>query len=241
MQVLGLIPARSGSTRVPGKNIRPFAGGDPLIVRTIRTSLDSRLDRVILSTDSEDYADLGRRSGAEVPFLRPPELASANATALSVVRHCLKYLVETDGWVPDAVAYLQPTSPFRRSMQIDDGIALLEQSTADTVLSMEPVHQFPAFMWYIDTQGLPARLMPDMKRAERSQDQSTLYLESTTIVISRTGYLQAAPEDALIMNHDNLTPLLIDRESAVDINTEEDFAYAEFIAYQRLARTEEYK
>ena len=235
MYVLGIIPARAGSTRVPGKNIRPFAGGDPLIVRAIRAGLESGLDRVVLSTDSEEYADLGRRSGAEVPFLRPAEFASTEATAMSVVRHCLAHFELSEGLVPDAVAYLQPTSPFRTAGHIDDGIELLDKADADTVLSMEPVHQLPSFMWHIDEEGHHNRVTPDMKRPERSQDQPPFYLESTTIVISRTGYITAAADNALVMNHESLVPLVIDRESAIDINTEQDFAYAEFVAYQRRA------
>lgn len=232
MYVLGIIPARSGSTWVRGKNIRPFAGGAPLLVRAIQTSLESGLDRVILSTDSEEYADLGRRAGAEVPFLRPAKFANTQATAMSVVRHCLQHFDQSEDLVPDAVAYLQPTSPFRKARHIDEGISLLEAEDADTVLSMEPVRQFPSFMWHIDEAGQHTRVIPDMERPERSQDQLPLYLESTAIVISRTHYLSTSAEDALIMNHESLVPLVIDSESAIDINTEQDFAYAEFIARQ---------
>lgn len=234
MNVLGLIPARAGSTRVPGKNIRPFAGGDPLFVRTIRTCLGSRLNRVILSTDSEDYAALGRAAGAEVPFLRPAIFASTTASAMSVVKHCLQHLRDTEGYRPDAVAYLQPTNPFRTAVHIDQALELLADSEADTILTLAPVKQNPCFMWQAGSNGALRRLAPDLERPERSQEQPLFYVESAVVILSRTDYLETAPESALIMNHQSFRPLLIDDEAAVDINTELDFEYAELVAARRL-------
>ncbi len=233
MNVLGLIPARAGSTRVPGKNIRPFAGGDPLFVRTIRTCLASRLDRVVLSTDSEDYAARGRAAGADVPFLRPPAFASTTASAMSVVKHCLRYLRDSEGYRPDAVAYLQPTNPFRRAEHIDRAMDILEAGNALTVLTLAPAQNNPGFMWKFGPAGEFERAAPDIERPERSQDQPKIFVESAVVILTRTEYLEAAPETALIMSHENFMPLLIDEEAAIDINTELDFAYAELVAARR--------
>ena len=230
MNAIGIVPARSGSTRVVDKNVRTFGGGDSLLVRTIRTALRSNLARVIVSTDSDEYAALARDAGAEAPFLRPDELSGARATAMSVVQHCLDFLDETENAQPDAVAYLQPTSPFRKAEDIDAGLDLLQQKDVDTVLSLERVRQLPAYMWKQQPDGSLVRAIPDLDRSERSQDQPPFLVESACIIISRTRYLRdAAPED-LIMNHRNFAPLLIETETAIDINTEQDLAYAEFMA-----------
>jgi len=119
-RVLGIVLARGGSVRLPGKNIRPL-GGIPLISWTIRVALKARLDRLILSTDCEEIAEVGRREGAEVPFIRPPALATSEATSLDAVLHAL----DAVGGAEIAVL-LQPTSPFRRVHDIDAVLALVE-------------------------------------------------------------------------------------------------------------------
>lgn len=110
---LGIVPARAGSKGVPGKNIRPLAGR-PLIEYTARAARESGvLDRVVLSTDSAEIADAGRRCGLEAPFMRPPELAADDTPMLPVVRHAIDTLAAS-GWVADVIVLLQPTSPLRR-------------------------------------------------------------------------------------------------------------------------------
>jgi CMP-N,N'-diacetyllegionaminic acid synthase len=230
MNAIGIVPARSGSTRVVDKNVRTFGGGDSLLVRTIHTALRSNLDRVIVSTDSEEYAALARDAGAEAPFLRPDELSGPRSTAMSVVQHCLDFLGETENAQPDAVAYLQPTSPFRKAEDINAGLDLMQQEDVDTVLSLEQVRQLPAYMWKQQPDGTLVRAIPELDRSERSQDQPPFLVESACIIISRTGYLRNAALKDLIMNHQNFAPLLIETETAIDINTEQDFAYAEFVA-----------
>ncbi len=116
MTVLGLVPARGGSIRVPGKNLADV-GGRSLVERAVEGALAARLvDRVVVSTDDEAIASVARAAGAEVPFLRPASLATATAGDLEVIRHAL---AELDGAEPDAVALLRPTAPFRRVGTID--------------------------------------------------------------------------------------------------------------------------
>jgi CMP-N-acetylneuraminic acid synthetase len=134
MRVLGLVPARGGSKGVPRKNVRLLAG-KPLLQWTAEAALAAtRLDRVVLSTDDEEIADVGRRCGLDVPFLRPAELARDDTPTLPVVRHALSW-VEERGSRYDAVCLLQPTSPFRSARDIDACIELLEESTADAVVT----------------------------------------------------------------------------------------------------------
>jgi len=110
--VLGLIPARAGSKGLPGKNLRPLAGR-PLIVRTAEVARASGvIDRLVLSTDSAEIADLARGAGIEVPFLRPPDLAADDTPMFPVVRHAIDRVL-AGGSTPDVIVLLQPTSPLR--------------------------------------------------------------------------------------------------------------------------------
>jgi CMP-N,N'-diacetyllegionaminic acid synthase len=138
MRILGFIPARGGSKGVPGKNIRQL-GGKPLLYYTLASAKESRLlSRCILSTEDEAIARCGRELGADVPFLRPTELAQDDTPTLPVVQHVLKMLAEK-GESYDAVCLLQPTSPFRREMLIDDCIRKFTESGAHTLISVRKV------------------------------------------------------------------------------------------------------
>ncbi|MCI0730285.1 MAG: acylneuraminate cytidylyltransferase family protein, partial [Chloroflexi bacterium] len=135
MRVLGLIPARGGSKGVPRKNIRLLCG-KPLLQYTAESALAARrLSRVILSTEDEEIAEVGRRCGLDVPFLRPAELAQDDTAALPVVQHALRWLEAQGEWF-DAICFLQPTCPLRRAEDIDACITLLEERNADTVVSV---------------------------------------------------------------------------------------------------------
>src|SRR4051812_41980936 len=136
--VLGLVPARGGSKGVPGKNIRPLAGR-PLLEYTARVAQASGvIDRLVLSTDSSDIGDVGRRAGLEVPFLRPAALAADDTPMLPVVRHALDALAER-GWTPEILVILQPTSPLRRAEHIRDAVTMLREREADSVVSVVEV------------------------------------------------------------------------------------------------------
>src|SRR5690606_26912718 len=138
MRVLGLIPARGGSKGIPRKNIRLLCG-KPLLQYTVEAALGAvRLTRIILSTDDEEIAEVGRACGVEIPFLRPAELARDDTPTLPVVKHAVQWL-ETRGEYFDAICLLQPTNPLRRSEDIDNCIDLLERSHADAVVSVAPV------------------------------------------------------------------------------------------------------
>ena len=135
MRVIGVVPARGGSKGVSRKNIRSL-NGKPLLTYTAEAALRAtRLDRVILSTDDEEIAAIGRSSGLDVPFMRPQELATDTAPSIEVVRHALNAIAET-GEIYDAVCLLQPTNPLRRPQDIDNCIDLLESSGATSVVSV---------------------------------------------------------------------------------------------------------
>src|SRR5712691_3013598 len=138
IRVLGLIPARGGSKGVPRKNICMVAG-KPFLQYTAEAALGAlRLDRIVLSTEDDEIAEVGRRCGAEVPFLRPASLAQDTTPMLPVVQHAIRML-EAAGDHFDAVCLLQPTNPLRRASDIDDAIDLLERTQADSVISFVEV------------------------------------------------------------------------------------------------------
>jgi CMP-N-acetylneuraminic acid synthetase len=231
-EVLGLIPARSGSLGVPGKNIR-MLGGRPLLTWTVAAARASGLSRVVLSTDSAEYADIGRQAGAEVPFLRPDRLAGSDAKAIGVVQHALEFLRERDGWVPDAVLYLQPTSPFRSSADIDRGLALLAGSAADSVLSFVETADHPSFVYWRDGDQL-SPVLSDQPPVERRQDLRTAMIANCAVMGSRTSwFLRPGAAEGFIVNLDSFVPQFVNADAAVDINTERDFLIAEIIAAER--------
>lgn len=155
MEILAIIPARSGSKSVPDKNIR-IVGGKPMLVHSIEHALSSKLvTRVILSTDSEKYAQIGRDAGAQVPFLRPAEYATDTATDLEVFEHALTWLKEHENYVPDIVVQLRPTYPIRNPRDIDAMINMLvECPEADSVRSIAPASEIPYKMWVFEEDFL---------------------------------------------------------------------------------------
>ena len=146
--VLAVVQARAGSKGIPGKNIRPLLG-KPLMAWMIAAARRAqRIDRLILSTDSPEYAQIGRSCGAEVPFLRPKEWATDSATDLQVMTHALKWLEEEEGYEPDVVVRLQPTNPTFPAELIDRGIEmLLAERDADSLRPVTPSPKHPFKMW----------------------------------------------------------------------------------------------
>ncbi|MGE5462296.1 MAG: cytidylyltransferase domain-containing protein, partial [Syntrophothermus sp.] len=147
-EILALIPARGGSKGIPRKNIRNFAGY-PLIAWSIAAARQSELvTRVIVSTDDAEIASVAREGGAETPFLRPAELAQDQTTDLPVFEHALQWLEENEGYRPEIVVQLRPTSPIRPKGMIDNAIRLLlAHVDADSVRGVVPAGQNPFKMW----------------------------------------------------------------------------------------------
>ncbi len=148
MEILALIPARSGSKSVPDKNIRMIAG-KPMLAWSIGHALGAgHITRVIVSTDSEEYAEIARKYGAEVPFIRPAEYATDTALDIDVFRHALKWLDENEGYRPDIIVQLRPTYPKRRVSDIEAMITMLiDHPEADSVRSVAPATEIPYKMW----------------------------------------------------------------------------------------------
>jgi CMP-N,N'-diacetyllegionaminic acid synthase len=153
-KVLALIPARSGSKSIPDKNVR-LVGGKPLIAWSIEYARASELvDRTIVSTDSEAYAQIAREYGAEVPVLRPPELAGDLSTDLECFQHMAQWLKRHEGYVPDLCVHLRPTYPLREAGRLDDMLRMLaDRPDADSVRTVTEVIHPPYKMWHCDDAG----------------------------------------------------------------------------------------
>lgn len=184
-KVLGLIPARGGSKGIPQKNIR-LLGDKPLIAWTIDEAKKSRyIDRLVVSTDNEEIAKIVRDWGGEVPFIRPAELATDAARAIDVVQHAFDMLPNYD-----AVAYLQPTSPFRTIEDIDGAIKLWTE-TRDTVVSVTEVSKSPYWMYGLNGEGRLRELLPRPDRTANRQDLPKVYaLNGAVYVISRNAVFE---------------------------------------------------
>jgi len=221
--VLGLVPARGGSKGVPGKNTRLLAGR-PLLEYTARAALASGvLGRVVLSTDSAEIAECGRRAGLEVPFLRPAALAQDHTPMLPVVEHALDALGR-ERWAPAIVVLLQPTSPLRTPDHIRAAVELLQTTGADAVVSVAavPRHLSPDYVMCIE-DGRLRPFLPEGAGVTRRQDARPAWVRDGTVYAFRTAALRRTGT----IYGDDCRPLVIDAAESLSIDTAEDWAAAE--------------
>ncbi|MHB9143936.1 MAG: acylneuraminate cytidylyltransferase family protein [Symbiobacteriia bacterium] len=222
VEILGIVPARAGSKGVPGKNIRPIAGR-PLISYSIEAGVKSHLiTRMIVSTDSEEIGAVSAQFGAEVPFLRPAALATDDAPTYDVIRHALEHL-QADGYKPDLVVILQPTSPLRLTQHIDEALDHLEESNADSLTSVCMAEHSPYWMRTISESG---HLQPFVDRSNYSRRQALppVYRLNGAIYVTSPRVIE---KGALL--GERVLPYVMDPEHSVDIDSELDLAFAELL------------
>jgi CMP-N-acetylneuraminic acid synthetase len=221
--VLGIVPARGGSKGVPGKNLRSLAGRTLLDYAAGAARESGVLDRLILSTDSEDIAATGRSAGLEIPFMRPAALAQDDTPMLPVVQHAVDALSRS-GWTPDVVVLLQPTSPLRRAGHIQDAVRLLCESGADSVVTVVeiPRHMSPDYVMRIEA-GVLRPFLPEGSRVARRQDARPAYVRDGTVYAFRRTTLERF---ATIYGED-CRPLVLDAAESLSIDSPADWAAAE--------------
>lgn len=165
-EILGVIPARAGSKGIPKKNLADLCG-KPLIAYSIETALTCRvITRTVVSTDSEEIAEVARSFGAEVPIMRPAELARDDSTDLDVFLQLLLSLKEQEGYEPDIVVQLRPTCPIRRAALLQEAVeTFIQAKDADSLRSVSVAQQTPFKMWFLGDAGLmrPALELPDVE------------------------------------------------------------------------------
>jgi N-acylneuraminate cytidylyltransferase len=224
MKYVALICARGGSKGLPGKNVRPLVGR-PLIAWAIgHARAVQRISRVIVSTDSEEIAAAAREAGAEVPFLRPAELAQDHSPEWLVWRHALNYLNETDGAYPDALVVIPATAPLRDVEDLEHCLDEYEKGEVDVVITVADAHRSPYFnMVKIQADGTVGLVIPPDGPIFRRQDVPIVY-DVTTVayvakpefVITRNGIFEG------LVRH-----VHVPVERALDIDTLLDFQIAE--------------
>jgi len=226
-EVLALIPARGGSKSIPRKNIRPFAG-HPLIAYSIAAGrAAATITRVIVSTDDEQIAEVSRQYGAETPFMRPEEFSQDHTPDLPVFQHALRWLAEHEGYQPEIVVQLRPTSPLRRVMHIDQAVYhLLEQPQADAVRTVCVPFQNPFKMWRIAPDGFMLPLIET-----QHPEPYNLPRQELPEVYWQTGYVDVAWADTILdknsMTGERILPLVIDSSEWIDIDSPDDWWRAE--------------
>jgi CMP-N,N'-diacetyllegionaminic acid synthase len=236
-KILAIIPARGGSKSIPGKNIRPLLG-KPLIAYSIEEAKKSKyIDKVIVSTDYPEIAEIGKKYGAEVPFLRPKEISGDKALDIDFYIHALDFLKEKENYEPELVLRLAPTSPLRTAESIDEGIeTILNNPELDSVRSITEAPKHPYKMYTIsedkkninpflskaitnmdEPYNMPRQILPDVYVHTGAIDISRLKTlrEMNSLTGSKIGYFFMKPEDS------------------VNIDYEVDFAMAEFFMKNR--------
>lgn len=185
MKILGIIPARSGSKGIPGKNIK-LLGDKPLIAHTIIPALSSTLlDKLIISTDSREIANIAKQYGAEVPFIRPKELAKDDTPSIEVVKHALNYFAN-QGINYDAVCLLQPTTPIRPASFIDMAVKKFILSEADSLVSVREVpHEYnPHWVFKENENGFLYISTGDKKIIPRRQELPKAFFRDGSIYLA---------------------------------------------------------
>jgi CMP-N,N'-diacetyllegionaminic acid synthase len=230
MKFVALIPARAGSKGIPEKNIR-LLDGVPLIVHTIREAVTAiGKERVFVTTDSPDIAEVAKNAGAQVPFLRPKELSGDEATAYGVVEHFLDW-THDNAPSSGAIAYLQPTSPLRSAAAISNACKLFEQGDADSLVSVIPVpHQFsPSSLMQANGDWLTP-IDSYTSAPLRRQDKPAFFARNgPAILITRPETLAAHGN----LYGEKILKFEMTHEESVDIDSQQDLEYAAWLLVRR--------
>ena len=223
---LGIIPARGGSKGIPGKNIKQLAG-KPLIYYTIKAAKESKLlDYFLVSTDDKKIADIAKRYGAEIPFLRPPELAQDETQTLQVLLHALRWAEKNKNCKFDYILTLQPTSPLRTSRDIDGAIELAKKNPkADSLTSVYDLGFPPQKLKKIIGNTLFDYYEEEIIGTPRQEYSTRLY--------KRNGAIYLTKRHTLLVGNtvlgSKIIPYIMPPEKSVDIDTIFDFELAKFL------------
>jgi CMP-N-acetylneuraminic acid synthetase len=221
--VFAVIPARSGSKRLPGKNLRRL-GRLSLLGHAVASAREATmLNRFVVSTDSADIVEEARRHGADPPFLRPAELANDQTTNMPVLQHAVRWLEATEGIRADLVVTLQPTSPFRTGADIDRVVHKVLEAKSDSAQTLKSACYRPVFMSMLDgDRAIP--LFPDGHELHR-RDAPAAYQPSGAVYVTRYDVLMKQGR----ITGDNNRAIVMPFEASISIDTEWDFKLAELI------------
>lgn len=222
---LAIIPARGGSKRLPKKNILELAG-KPLIAWTIEAALKSKyLDRIIVSTDNNDIADISKKYGADVPFIRPSNIATDNSSSIDVAIHAINYLKDIED-LYDYIILLQPTSPLRTEKHIDDAIEYLDIKQAKSVISVCKTDHPPMWCNILPDDNSMMSFLDNVNLNKRSQDLATFYRLNGAIYICK---IDSLLEEKNFFTCNDIYAYIMDRKSSIDIDNKLDFEFSKFL------------
>lgn len=225
--IVAIVPARGGSKIILRKNIR-LLNGKPLIYYTINEAQASKyVPRVLVSTEDREIAEIAKGYGAEV-IPRPVELAQDDTPSLPVYRQVIKYLEDVENSHPDAVVFLQPTSPLRKAEDIDGAIEKFLQTNCDSIVSVCEVEHPPHWMYTLEGD----RLKPIIEGGEmvtRRQDAPRVYRLNGAIFVTRSDVIM---KQNSLVGH-NTGAYIMSLERSVDIDTELDFRLTELLMSER--------
>ncbi len=226
---LAVIPARGGSKRLPNKNIL-LLGGKPLIAWTIEAARKSKyIDEVFVSTDSSEIKSTAEQYGVKVPFLRPEELAQDDTPTIDVIKHIIDYYKKNQRKF-DYIVLLQPTSPLRTFLDIDNAIELLEKKKADGIISVTEAPHSPLWMNTLPDDLSMVKFLNPALINKRSQDLPKYYMLNGAIYI---GKVQKVLKENTFFLSRNIYAYLMPRERSVDIDNKIDFKLAEILIKER--------
>ncbi len=227
--ILGIIAARGGSKAIPRKNLALLAN-KPLIAWTVEVAIQSdSLDRLVISTDDPEIAEVGKKLGAEVPFLRPGELATDTATSMDVILHAIRWFDENESYRPDYILLLQPTSPLRTVTDIHRSIELVLAKRADSVVSVCETRQHPLWMKGINEDGKLLDLYPQSAVPTRRQDLPPVFALNGAIYLALRTFLLS--ERTFISDHTYAHVMPENR--SLDVDTPWDLHLADLILRDR--------
>ena len=224
--MLAIIPARGGSKGVPRKNIR-MLGDKPLICWTIEAALKScSIDRVILSTDDKEIAEICRPTGIEIPFMRPNELAQDDSLAIDNYLYTMGRMIDEFNYEGDDFLVLLPTVPFRNEDDIDNAVDVFYKNNSDSVISCRELSHPPSWNFEISSAGIINQNNSSVEKLMNRQNSQMPYAPNGGVYVFKYTLLK----EKYNYYTDKTYAYIMPADRSIDIDTETDFKFAEFLA-----------
>ncbi len=223
-KILAIITARGGSKRLPRKNIRPLAG-KPLLAYSIEAARSSHyIDRIIVSTEDVEIADIAKKYGVDVPALRPTKLAEDATSSDAVLKYTVEYMESKENYIPDIIVLIQPTSPFVSADDIDKTIEMLIAGKSNSSLTACEITERPEWMYRLNGNIASPYIQGEVPY--RRQDMQKLYRSNGAVYCVKREILL---KKGILVDKENLRVYIMPKERSVDIDDINDFNYAEML------------
>lgn len=230
LEVLGLVPARGGSKGLPRKNLLQV-GGLSLVARAIACGLSAcSVTRTIVSTDDAAIAEAALAAGGEIPFTRPADLATDESPTIDMVWHALDWLADHEGYRPDLLVLLQPTTPFRTAVHVDQAVGMCVEYGADSVVSVAGIRDHPYEALVMDSDARLRRFLEiDPRRFHQRQVMPPACVPNGAVYVARPSFLAAVGTFVA----DGSYAYVMDRWDSLDIDSEYDLTVARLLSRER--------